>query len=139
MATRTDADAWMWAEACQLLGEAERLHRQFFRLATVERTPAAWEPPVDVFEDERELVIVVAMPGVPADRVQVSHEPHVLVVRGSRSLALGNSRHRVRRLEIPYGAFERRITLPAGRLEIGTPELVQGCLLIRLRKLGRSE
>ena len=32
----------------------------------------AWEPPVDVFEDEREVVIVVAMPGVPAERVQVT-------------------------------------------------------------------
>lgn len=136
MATRSDVDAWMWAEACALLGEAERLQRQFFRLATVERSPPAWEPPVDVFEDERELVVVVAMPGVPSDRVEVSDDQHVLVVRGTRSLPIGNSRHRVRRLEIPYGAFERRIALPPGRLEIETPELVQGCLVIRIRKLG---
>jgi HSP20 family protein len=136
MATRSDVDAWMWAEACALLGEADRLQRQFFRLATLERTPPAWEPPVDVFEDERELVVVVAMPGVPSDRVEVRNEQHVLVVRGTRSLPIDGSRQRVRRLEIPYGAFERRIALPPGRLEIETPELVQGCLVIRIRKLG---
>jgi HSP20 family molecular chaperone IbpA len=135
MATRP-VDVWMWTEAYALLGEADRLQRQFFRLAAVEQTPPAWEPPIDVFEDERELVVVVAMPGVPSDRVEVSNEQHMLVVRGTRSLPIGSSRQRVRRLEIPYGAFERRIALPPGRLEIETPELVQGCLVIRIHKLG---
>jgi HSP20 family protein len=139
MATRADVDAWMWAEACALLGEADRLQRQFFRIAPVERTPPAWEPPIDVFEDERELVIVVAMPGVPSDRVALREEPGVLVVRGNRSLPIGGSRHRVRRLEIPYGEFERRIALPAGRFAIETPELIQGCLVVRVTKLGGRE
>jgi HSP20 family protein len=31
MATR-DPTAWMWAEACQMLEQAERMHRQFFRI-----------------------------------------------------------------------------------------------------------
>ena len=47
-------------------------------------------------------------------------------------------RRHVRQLEIPYGAFERRIALPAGRLEAGTPELVQGCLVVSLRRIGRE-
>jgi hypothetical protein len=42
---------------------------------------AKWEPPVDVFEDEGEIVIVVAMPGVAAERVQVTQESGTLVVR----------------------------------------------------------
>jgi HSP20 family protein len=134
MATRHDADERMWAQACELIAEAERLHRQFFRLA-VDPTPAAWEPPIDVFEDEREIVVVVAMPGVAADRVQVTHEGGALVVRGMRPLPYQGARHRLRQLEIPYGAFERRIALPAGPLEIGRPELAQGCLVLNLRKL----
>ncbi len=126
----------MWAQACDLIEEAERLHRRFFRLSASERTLALWEPPVDVFEDERELVIVVAMPGVPAERVQVSHEPGVLVVRGQRPLPF--AAHAVRQLEIPYGAFERRIPLPHGLLEVGPPELTHGCLVLRLRKRGEN-
>jgi HSP20 family molecular chaperone IbpA len=41
----------------------------------------------------------------------------------------------IRRLEIPYGRFERRIELPAGRFEIGRRDLADGCLLLTLRKL----
>ena len=135
MATRYDPDGWMWSQACELIGEAERLHRQFFRLAGVGNAPAAWEPPIDVFEDEREMVVVVAMPGVAADRVQITHEGAALIVRGTRPLPLEGTRHRLRQLEIPYGTFERRIALPPGRLEVGRPELDQGCLVLRLKKL----
>ena len=124
----------MWAQACELIAEAERLHRQFFRLAQVQNAPA-WEPPADVFEDEREIAVVVAMPGVSAERVQVTHDAGALVVRGTRPLPFEGARGRLRQLEIPYGAFERRIALPAGNFEVGRPELAQGCLLLRLRKL----
>ena len=131
---RHDADERMWAQACELIAEAERLHRQFFRLATVETAPA-WEPHIDVLEDEREIVVVVAMPGVAAERVQVANEAGTLVVRGTRPLPFEGARGRIRQLEIPYGAFERRIALPAGNFEVGSPGLAQGCLLLRLRKL----
>ena len=124
----------MWSQACELIAEAERLHRQFFRLAAVEAAPA-WEPPIDVLEDEREIVVLVAMPGVAADRVQVAHEGGSLVVRGTRPLPLQGTGFRLRQLEIPYGAFERRVVLPAGNFEVGRPELAQGCLVLRLRKL----
>ena len=135
MSNRNDPSVWMWAEACDLIDEAERLHRRFFRLGASRRDVPTWEPPVDVFEDEREILLVVAMPGVSADRVQVITEAGALVVRGVRPVPLSGSRHRVRQLEIPYGAFERRIPLPTGPLEVGQPELAQGCLYLRLRRL----
>ena len=137
MTFRTDPEDRMWSQACELLAEAERLQRQFFRLATVQSVPS-WEPPIDVFEDEREIAVVVAMPGVPAERVQVAHEGNALVVRGTRPLPFEGGRFRMRQLEIPYGAFERRIELPSGNFEVGRPELVQGCLVLRLRKRAAS-
>src|SRR2546429_5779767 len=80
MSSRNPTD-WMWAQAIELLEQAERMHRQFFRLASSERTEAVWEPPVDMFEDEREVIIVVALPGVPAERIQVTTEAGLLVMR----------------------------------------------------------
>ena len=135
---RTDPSDWMWAQAVDLIGQAERLHRQFFHLHATGRSQAAWEPPVDMFEDEHEVVVVVAMPGVAREHIQVTQETNALVVRGVRPLPLAGSRRHVRQLEIPYGAFERRIALPAGRLEAGSPELVQGCLVVSLRKISRE-
>ena len=133
---RTDAGDWMWAQACDMLEEAERMHRRFFRLAPATATQAAWEPPVDVFEDEREIVIVGAMPGVSAERVHVVHERGTLIVRGERPLPFTGRRLAVRQLEIPYGAFERRIQLPQGRFDVGVPELTHGCLVLRLSRNG---
>jgi HSP20 family molecular chaperone IbpA len=136
MKHRSDPEDRMWLQAVELIAEAERLHRQFFRLAAVESAPA-WEPPIDVFEDERELVVVVAMPGVAAERIHVALDGATLVVRGTRALPVDGTRYRLRQLEIPYGAFERRFALPAGRFEVGRPELVQGCLVLRIGKLER--
>lgn len=131
---RSDPGDWMWAEACDLLDQAERLHRSFFRLDTSRTARPAWQPPFDMYENEREVVVVVAMPGVAADRVSVLVEDGALVVRGERPLPFAGRPLAVRHLEIPYGAFERRIPLPAGRFDAGAPELSQGCLILRLRR-----
>jgi len=128
--------SWMWKEACDLLDQAERLHRQFFRLSTSRRTRPVWEPPVDVYEDEREIIIIVALPGVSAERIEVTIEMNALVIRAESSMPFGRADCEIHRLEIPYGYFERRIELPAVRLETGARELSNGCLILSLRKLG---
>jgi HSP20 family protein len=137
MPTRNPTD-WMWAQACELIDEAERMHRQFFRLAASGRSHATWEPPVDVFEDEREVIVLVALPGVPAHRIEVTTEAGELVLRAERSLPFAGSPRAVRRLEIPYGYFERRIRLPDARLDPGASEVRDGCLILRLRKSGAT-
>ena len=78
----------------------------------------------------------LAMPGVTADRVNVLQEPGVLIIRGERPLPFAGSRLVLRQLEIPYGAFERRISLPGAHLDAGVPELSQGLLVLRMRKTG---
>ncbi len=126
---------WMWAQACDLLDQAEQMHRQFFRLAASGHTRAVWEPPVDVFEDEREILIIVALPGVAAERVEVSAETGALLVRAERRIPGAGTQRVVRRLEIPHGYFERRIPLPAVKFETATREFSDGCLIVQLRKM----
>jgi len=138
MRTRNPTD-WMWAQACDLIAQADHMHRQFFRPAAAARPQALWEPPVDVFEDEAEVVVIVALPGVPPERIAVTTEAGDLVVRAERRFPFAAARRAVRRLEIPYGHFERRIRLSGGRLEHGKWEVQNGCLIVRLRKTGRTE
>ncbi len=126
---------WMWAQAVDFIEQAERMHRQFFRLASTTASHALWEPPADVFEDEQEVVIVVALPGVAAERLEIAAEPGAIRVRAERPLPFAGTRCAVRQLEIPYGWFERRVALPAGRFEIASHELTHGCLVLRLRKI----
>ena len=126
----------MWAHACELLDQAERMHRRFFQLAAAGRTQAIWEPPVDVFEDDSEIIVIVALPGVCAERVEVAMDAGVLLVRAERRFTFAGSGRAMRRLEIPYGYFERRLQLPEARLGAGPHEFVDGCLILRLRKIG---
>ena len=127
-------DAWMWGEACQLLERAERLHQQFFRLGERGDAHLAWEPPVDVFEGKDEILIVVALPGVPEERIDVTVDKGALVVRGERRIPLTGNCCTVHRLEIPHGSFERRIRLPRVRLRLRARELINGCLVLNLHK-----
>ena len=129
-----DLETWMWAEACEILDRADRLHRQLFRPSIMNTRRATWEPPVDVYETRCEFKIMIALPGVAPEHLRVILEEGHLIIDGQRHLPTSAESH-ILRLEIPYGRFERRIELPAGRFEIGTHEFVNGCLLISLRKI----
>jgi len=129
-----ERSSWMWAEAFDLLNQADRLHRQFFRPAQVRAPGPSWEPPFDMMETDQHLYIIVALPGVSVDGLRVTVEGASLRVVGERSIpAPGNAV--IRRLEIPYGHFERRIELPAQRYELEQRVLEDGCLRLVLRKL----
>lgn len=129
-----DLETWMWAEACEIVDRADRLHRQFFRPAVINVRQPTWEPPVDIYETGYEFKIMIALPGVAPEHLSVTLEGDYLMINGHRRLPVNSETH-IRRLEIPYGRFERRIELPAGRFEIGTREFVNGCLLISLQKI----
>ncbi len=123
----------MWAEARNFLERAERLQRQFFEPAPGAHG-ARWEPPIDVFETEHELSVIVALPGVAPDAMQVHIDGHMLVITGARTLPPFARRARIHRLEIPYGRFERRIALSSGRLRLDRREVVDGCLALTFTK-----
>lgn len=137
MSRRNDPTALMWAQACEILAQADRMHQQFFRLTSQARTQATWEPPADVFETGDEILIVVALPGVDAGRMEVETVPGAIVVRAERPHPFRGTGATVRQVEIPYGYFERRIALPAAPLELASHELNNGCLMLRLRKRGQ--
>jgi HSP20 family molecular chaperone IbpA len=123
----------MWADACELLDRADRLQRQFFRPA-VAAAGASWEPPADVFESARALWVVVALPGVPAEQIELRVDGGTIVVAGARPLPTEVRGAAIHRLEIPAGRFERRIHLPPGRYELAERRYADGCLSLVLRK-----
>jgi HSP20 family molecular chaperone IbpA len=133
---KRDLDNWMWSEACDMLARAERLQTQFFRLRERQRLPV-WEPPADMLETEREILVLMALPGVDPDRVAAVIENGVLVVAGERILPPELRTAAIHRLELPQGRFERRLALPASRYESVTRGSANGCLVITLKKAAR--
>ena len=130
-----DPIGWMWAEACQMLDEAERIQRQFFRLDFPRGARVAWEPPVDVFENERELVVVVALPGVSPESAEAKIDGRTLLIRARRRVSMGSGYFSIQRLEIPHGYFERRLVLPQIRLTLDSQQWRDGCLVLTIRKM----
>ncbi len=130
--------AWMWADACEMLARAERLHRQFFepRRAAASRLPV-WQPPADVLETEREVLVFVALPGVDPGAVEAAIEDGTLFVAGVRALPPELRGAAIHRMELPQGRFERRVPLPPGRYSATVRRsFAEGCLLVRLEKAG---
>ena len=125
---------WMWSEACEVLVRAERMHREFFRpIRTAARVPA-WEPPVDVLETDRDVLVFFALPGVDPDRVEAVIEDGTLLVAGLRVLPPELQTATIHRLELPQGRFDKRVRLPAGRYANVRRSMANGCLLITLEK-----
>lgn len=129
-----DPRSWMWAEALELLQDAERLQRRFFQVGALHGAPC-WEPPVDLYENGDGLTLLAALPGVTPQQLEVVLAPALIIVRGERSLPANSRRATIHRLEIPYGQFERRVALPAGEFELTERRLEHGCLVLKLRRI----
>jgi HSP20 family molecular chaperone IbpA len=125
--------AGMLTQAVEMLERADRLQRQFFWIGQTSDVPR-WEPPVDVYGNNDELGVLVALPGVTPDGYAVTLEDEVIVVRGERSLEANWNSGAILRLEIPYGRFERRINLPYGDYRMVSTQLENGCLRLYLER-----
>jgi HSP20 family protein len=132
MATK-DPINWMLTDAIETLARAERLHQQFLKLRPWAGDEPSWEPPIDVLETEREVLILIALPGVDPDDVEAMIDQGALVVSGRRVLPAELRNARIHRLELPQGRFERRIPLPLGRYSISRFATF-GCVGLRLTK-----
>ena len=129
----SDPNDWMWSEALRMLARTERLHQQMF-LPIVRRAQPSWEPPVDVLETEREVLVLAALPGVDVAKVEAVIDGGVLVITGHRVLPLELATAVIHRLELPQGRFERRVHLPPGRYDGVKRAEANGCLVVSLSK-----
>jgi HSP20 family protein len=124
----------MWAEACALLDQAERKHRQFFQLLSVPASLPAWEPPADIFATGSQLTVIVALPGARPEEVTVQITATGLQIDTTVPPPAVGADMNVVRLEIPYGRMRRRIDLPAGHYVLLERRLERGCLHLRLER-----
>lgn len=125
----------MWPEACATVARAERLNSQFFHIGEAETHQPVWEPPVDILEAHRHVVVIVGLPGVAAESIGVAVDNDALVIVGDRSLPPEFAAAWVHRMELPQGHFERRVPLPRSRYHDVLSNSANGCLYITLTEL----
>ncbi|MGE3301558.1 MAG: Hsp20/alpha crystallin family protein [Hyphomonadaceae bacterium] len=129
-----DRYAWMWSEALDMLARAERLQRELYQPRRGGEA-VSWEPPVDVLETEREVIVLAALPGVDPEQVEAAIEGGVLRIAGRRTLPPELRIATIHRLELPQGRFERHVPLPPGHYKASPPRMAAGCLIVHLAKI----
>ena len=117
-----------------MLDQADRLSQQFFRLQEQEHGAGTWEPPVDVYETDDRWTVLVALPGVPIERIRYRLEGDCLDVVGERATPQECVEGAIRRKEVPHGRFARRLRFRLPPAEVTQAQLKDGCLLLTLRK-----
>ena len=91
-----------------MLARAERLQREVFNVPGPSRHPGvAWEPPVDVLETDAAVLVLVALPGVAPDQVQLAIRNGVLLIAGERVLPRELRTAVIHRIELPQGGVIR--------------------------------
>lgn len=71
-----------------------------------------WQPPIDVIETKKEYVVIVDIAGIRQEDIRLSFDSDQLTIQGvRREVDYGEKRH-YHIMEIDFGPFERKITLP---------------------------
>ena len=76
-------------------------------------TTAAFVPPVDVYEDEHQIVLKLEVPGMKESDLDVQLENNVLTVKGERKFETEEKEENFHRIERRYGSFYRSFTIPS--------------------------
>ena len=73
-----------------------------------------FHPPVDIFDKDGKLNIVVEIPGVRKEDVTLEVRDGILYLSGTRRRSEEGDGETIRRLERVYGSFHRHFHLPEG-------------------------
>jgi HSP20 family protein len=95
----------------------------------------SWNPSVDIFETENDVVVKAELPGMDPKSIDVRLENNVLLLKGERHFEKETKEENYHRVEREYGSFSRAFSLPmAVKEEKITAEYKDGILKIVLPK-----
>ena len=71
-----------------------------------------WAPPLDVVENDQNLLVTVDVPGMDVKDIHVTVRDNVLILRGEKRSEMEKKDEKYYRTERTYGAFTRHVPLP---------------------------
>jgi HSP20 family protein len=103
-------------------------------------TTGNFVPPVDVYEDEHNVVLRFEVPGINEKDLNVKIENNTLTVQGERKFHNEEKEENFHRIERRYGSFMRSFTLPNSvNPEDVRANYVNGVLEIKLGKRAEAK
>ena len=103
-------------------------------------TTTTLAPPVDIYEDEHNIILKIEVPGIDEKDIDVRVENTTLTVHGERKIEKEEKEENFRRVERQYGSFTRSFTLPSS-IDSGqvSAHYDQGVLKISLAKKAEAK
>ena len=103
-------------------------------------TTTSYAPPVDIYEDEHNIILKLEVPGIDEKDIDVRIENTTLTVHGERKIEKEEKEENFRRVERQYGEFTRSFTLPSS-VDPGqvSANYDKGVLKIKLAKKAESK
>ena len=101
---------------------------------------AEWQPQVDLYETDAEVVILAELPGVASEDFTLTIHEGRLVLEGQRQAPHGRDQMRPLQIERRYGPFRRSIALP-GKVEDDSiaAKLTNGVLEVVISKKAKQQ
>ncbi|MGA3035363.1 MAG: Hsp20/alpha crystallin family protein [Terracidiphilus sp.] len=97
------------------INHMNRLFRESYGSEVPEEalTTTTYAPPVDIYEDEHNILLKLEVPGIDEKDIDVRMENTTLTVHGERKMEKEEKEENFRRVERQYGEFTRSFTLPS--------------------------
>ncbi|MGQ0570136.1 MAG: Hsp20/alpha crystallin family protein [Armatimonadota bacterium] len=90
----------------------DRLFEDFFTRRPRTSGPLVWQPAVEVFETDNEVVVKAELPGIDPKNVSVTVTGDGLTIKGEAKVEHEEKGRNYYRRELRYGSFLRTIPLP---------------------------
>lgn len=125
----------------KLIGLQDDMNRLFISAftpdsgATDQMMHGGWNPLVDIYENQNQLIVEAELPGLNPEDVYISVENNVLTLQGERKFEKKAEGENFYRVERSYGSFSRTFTLPPTvTSENAKAEFQNGVLKLSLAK-----
>jgi HSP20 family protein len=105
-----------WAPNREVVALQNRMNFLFGNPNTETESPltaASFVPAVDVYEDDKKVVLKLEVPGIEEKDLDVRVENHTLTVKGERKFSGDEKEENFHRIERRFGSFYRAFTLPS--------------------------
>ncbi len=94
-----------------------------------------WTPPVDIFEDQNEIVVKAELPGIKQQDIAIELTGDTLTIKGERRFEDAQRQDNYVRVERTYGQFQRSFTISVPvQSEAVSATFKDGLLEVRLPK-----
>ena len=124
------------------MNRMDRLFRESYSPEGPEEalTTTSFAPPVDIYEDEHNIILKIEVPGIDEKDIDVRIENTTLTVHGERKIEKEEKEENFRRVERQYGSFTRSFTLPSS-VDQGevSADYDMGVLKIKLAKKAEAK